>query len=128
MIKKNFTLKYADERYKLIRKDREGNIVRYQVSENVVLEFEEPLSEITLDHLAATLEDPVDNTWNTRTWPSEELLAHYIIENLEALVLNNKRKFSIYELGARISGLAGFVLVAKYPERIERVEISDGNA
>jgi len=98
------------------------------VSENVVLEFEEPLREITLDHLAATLEDPVDNTGNTRTWPSEELLAHYIIENLEALVLNNKRKFSIYELGARISGLAGFVLVAKYPERIERVEISDGNA
>jgi hypothetical protein len=121
MIKKRVTLKDADEGYKLIRKDREGDIVRYQLSEMVVLEFEEPLREITLEQLKATLEDPVDNTGNTRTWPSEELLAYYVIENLESLVLNNERKFSICELGSGMSGLAGFALAAKYPERIERV-------
>ena len=71
----------------------------------------------------------MDNTGNTRTWPSEELLAFYLLENPEILkslkVLD--QKLSICELGAGMSGLAGFSVAYKYKDDISKVNISDGN-
>jgi hypothetical protein len=62
----------------------------------------------------------VDNTGNTRTWPSEELLAFYMLENPEILksLRVSDRKLSVCELGAGMSGLAGFSVALKYKDEI----------
>ena len=71
----------------------------------------------------------MDNTGNTRTWPCEELLAFYLLENPEILhsLKVSDQKLSICELGAGMSGLAGFSVALKYKEDIYEALISDGN-
>ena len=62
----------------------------------------------------------MDNTGNTRTWPSEELLAFYLLENSEILksLKVSDQKISVCELGAGMSGLAGFSVALKYKHDI----------
>ncbi len=66
-----------------------------------------------------SLDSKVDNTgniskkhkiiFNVGTWPSEELLAFYLIQENQTLIKNGG---SLIELGAGQSGLAGFALSA----------------
>ena len=57
------------------------------------------------------------------TWPSEELLAYYLIQEHERLI---KKGASVIELGAGQSGLAGFALSA-IRDDLSLIEITDGN-
>lgn len=70
-------------------------------------------NEHDLDHLVG-----FNNTGNVRLWPSEEILAHYLVHNRS--IIANKR---VVELGAGMTGLAGFV--ASYSAA--SVLLTDGN-
>ena len=68
---------------------------------------------ITLEQLQASVGQPVDNTGNVREWPSEEILAFYLIEkamqdDTSQLDLSQKRR--VIELGAGKSGLVGLAV------------------
>jgi len=131
MVKKRVTLK-DEPGYNLMEKVREGEVVRYYCHNDRVggqqggfeVRVVEPAREITLEELVATLSSPVDNTGNTRTWPSEELLAHYYL-SLQGTTNETKKDFSVCELGAGMSGLAGWCAAASGGPH--RVDVSDGN-
>ena len=82
----------------------------------------------------SSLDSKVDNTGNISnyffkvifvgTWPSEELLAYYLIQEHKTLINNGS---SIIELGAGQSGLAGFAL-GTIRDDLSLVEITDGNS
>jgi hypothetical protein len=57
------------------------------------------------------------------TWPSEELLAFYLIQENKTLI---HKGASLLELGAGQSGLAGFTLAA-IRDDLSIVDITDGN-
>ena len=85
---------------------------------------------ITLEELQASLFSPVDNTGNVREWPSEEILAYYLVQRIQGVDDISRLPRRVIELGAGKSGLVGLVsasiLKAKGVQDCE-VIITDGN-
>lgn len=79
---------------------------------------------ISLEQLAKTLDEAVDNTGNMKEWPSEQILALYILNN-EKLQKEIAAAEHVSELGAGKSGLVGFLCAKIAPQTT--VTISDGN-
>jgi len=81
--------------------------------------------DLKVRHLyqALTPEDLIgfNNTGNVCVWPSEEVLAHYVLENQEKI-----RNKSVVELGGGMSCLAGLAC-AKYCSPT-KVVLTDGNS
>ena len=72
------------------------------------------------------MEIAVDNTGNCREWPSEEILAYYLMQE-EGIELGPR----IMELGAGKSGLVGLAVASLFKHRqVENYEIviTDGNS
>ncbi|CDW90320.1 UNKNOWN [Stylonychia lemnae] len=113
----------------LFEKTLENHILSYKISEDLpLLEFEQPIQEITLDELVNSMGNAVDNTGNVRVWPSEEILAYYIYinEDLRKSVLSQKR---VLELGAGQSGLIGFMIGQLSIDNSDiNIHITDGNS
>ena len=87
---------------------------------------------ITLEQLSNTLGEKVDNTGNVREWPSEEILAYYMVQRIKTDLhssQNHEDPYRIIELGAGKSGLVGLTAacIMKKLGRNYEVVITDGN-
>ena len=92
-----------------------------QVLENVSLCEQKPLF-IKQRSRQVVLEDLTgfDNTGNVCLWPSEEVLAYYLLKHKDQL-----HRKAVCELGAGMTGLAGFCLAAF--ANPSKVLLTDGN-
>ena len=73
-----------------------------------------------------------DNTGNIRVWPAEEVLAYFLITNtiVKDCLLDCKESINAIELGAGMSGFAGFCLFQEWPKISNlplHLWITDGN-
>lgn len=87
---------------------------------------------ITLEELHKSLNNPVDNTGNVRDWPSEEILAYYLVQRAASRQSDSEDRLPVrvLELGAGKSGLVGLVsafILKQHGVPNPEVVITDGN-
>ena len=88
---------------------------------------------ITMEQLQASMQQKCDNTGNVREWPSEEVLAYYLVQREKQRVNEQSDPVAgqrIIELGAGKSGLVGLVRACQLKNQGAtdyEVVITDGN-
>lgn len=80
---------------------------------------------VTLNEVSSAIDNSIDNTGNVCVWPSEEVLAHVVL-NRHSGWQREEGVTRVCELGAGMSALAGIALLASIHNL--HVTLTDGNS